>query len=278
MTYRELYRSGLELLRKHGVDDPETDAKALVLFSCRISAARYLAELETEVPEREARLCRELFARRAAREPLQYITGNAPFFGHSFLVRPGVLIPRFDTERAVEEVLRRLPEGGSVLELGAGSGCILLSVLLERPDANGLGVDLSEDALACAEENRSRLGVGRAAFQKSDLYETVTGKYDIIVSNPPYIPSGVIGSLSPEVRNFEPRLALDGGADGLEVYRRIAAGVPRHLKNGGSLIAEIGFDQAESVAEIFRESGLSKIERKTDYGGNDRVLIGEYHV
>ncbi len=212
--------------------------------------------------------------------------------GLEFSVNEKVLIPRQDTEILVEEVLRELFDGMRILDLCTGSGCILISLLHYSNDCEGLGVDISTEALKTAAENAFRLlggehglsqeentagadGPGRRYdFRQGDLFEAAEGKFDIIVSNPPYIPSVIIETLMPEVREHEPRLALDGGQDGLVFYRRILEGSGEYLNAGGKLFLEIGYDQAEAVGRLMEQAGFQEIRTKKDYSGHDRVVWG----
>ena len=196
--------------------------------------------------------------------------------GLEFDVNEHVLIPRQDTEILVEEALRELRDGMDILDMCTGSGCILISLLRYSNDCTGLGVDISEEALAVAEGNARKLLAPdcQARFIKSDLFGEVDGMYDMIVSNPPYIPSGVIDSLMPEVREHEPLGALDGREDGLWFYRRITGECRKYLKPGGMLFYEIGYDQGASVSEILSGEGFGEIQVTKDYAGLDRVVSG----
>lgn len=274
MTVMQLIRAGSSMLAEAGVPGAEHDALELYLHLSGRTLSQYAASLSEEIEEAEEKTYFSLIKRRAGREPLQYITALAPFYGREFYVRPGVLIPRFDTETLVECVLPRLKSGMRLLDLCTGSGCILLTLLLEGPEGlEGCGSDLSEEALSCAEENAARLQVP-AVFVKSDLFGRITGRYDIITANPPYIRSGEIGLLDPEVRDYEPRLALDGSGDGLAFYRRICAEAGRFLKEGGTLAFETGADETEAVRELMQENGFSETEIHRDLSGLGRVVIG----
>lgn len=212
-----------------------------------------------------------LVARRAAREPFSHIAGYRDFWKHRFRVNRDVLDPRPETEMLVELALAGT--FSRVLDLGTGSGCILISLLAERPEARGVGTDVSEEAVLLAGENAARIGVAdRLILPLSDWYADVGGRYDLIVSNPPYIAAGEMAGLQPEVRDFEPRGALTDEGDGLSAYRTIAAGARDHLTEGGRLLVEIGADQAAAVAEIFRAAGLAEITVHPDLNGKDRVV------
>ena len=203
--------------------------------------------------------------------------------GIDLLVSDKVLVPRQDSECLVEEAMRYVPDGSSILDLCTGSGCLLLSLMHYKNGCKGTGVDISEDALAVARDNLAKLeeqgglNGGEANFLAGDLYDALPGEnhtFDYIISNPPYIRSADIESLAPEVRDHDPRIALDGGEDGLAFYRRIAAGAPAHLARGGMIFLEIGYDQAGAVSQILADAGFKNIEVIKDYGDNDRVVIG----
>lgn len=197
--------------------------------------------------------------------------------GLAFSVNENVLIPRQDTEILVEEVMKEPFDGSRILDLCTGSGCILLSLLHYSNHCTGIGSDLSFEALSVAKENARRLELEeRAQFIESDLWEGIEGTFDIIVSNPPYIQTDVIETLMPEVRTFEPRLALDGGDDGLFVYRRLLQEIAPHSKGGTRLYLEIGFDQGEAVSGMVQRAGFSEVQVVKDYAGCDRVVSGVY--
>lgn len=254
--------------------ESETDARLLLFYAAGCTLSAWPLRMDEEA---EPGVCGRYLAmieRRGRHEPLQYITGEAPFYGRDFIVRPGVLIPRFDTETLVAEVLPALRPGQRILDLCTGSGCILVTLLLEGPAGiRGTGADISGTALAVARENASRFG-SDASFVKSNLYENIHGVYDIITANPPYIPRQDIAALAPEVRVFEPGEALDGGRDGLSFYRRIVRGAPMHLKENGTLAFEIGCDEAGAVTGIMREGGFENIKTVQDLAGRDRCVTG----
>lgn len=275
MTYKESYERGKKVLAEAGIDEAELDARLLLEHVCRTGRSDLLAHGDREVSLQEEALYLNLLGRRAERIPLQYIVGFQDFMGLEFKVNEQVLIPRQDTEILVEEAMKELHDGMDILDLCTGSGCILISLLRYSNDCTGLGVDLSDGALAVAEENAERLlPDGQVRFLKSDLFETVDGVYDMIVSNPPYIPSGVIGTLMPEVREYEPLQALDGREDGLHFYREITGQCRKYLKPGGMLFFEIGYDQGEAVKGLLSEAGFREVRVIKDYGGLDRVVSG----
>ncbi|WP_371154445.1 peptide chain release factor N(5)-glutamine methyltransferase [Jannaschia sp. 2305UL9-9] len=248
-----------------GIPDAARDASALM----DAAGAGSDLVLSAEVADRFA----TMVARRTAREPVSHIIGRRAFWMHDFEVTPDVLDPRPDTETLVEAALA---DGFStVVDLGTGSGCILLSLLHERPEATGLGTDISEAALAVARRNADRVGVaGRASFLRSDWLSGVTGQVDLIVSNPPYISQDEMVDLSPEVLH-EPHLALTPGGDGLDAYRRIARDAPDHLVPGGRLLVEIGATQASAVSALFEAAGLINIATIRDLPGKDRVVSAQ---
>ena len=274
MNYREAFETGKGTLAAVGIGEAELDARLLLEEICGTDRNTLLVHGDREVTEEELTRYEEMLGRRSAHIPLQQIIGRQSFMGLEFYVDENVLIPRQDTELLVEEALQELHDGMRILDMCTGSGCILLSLLKYSNDCEGIGADISEDALRVAERNRVQLGLENAAFVKSDLFEAVEGKFDILVSNPPYICSDVIDTLMPEVREHEPRLALDGSADGLCFYRRILADCRAHLKPGGMLFFEIGYDQGEAVKRLMEESGFLEVEVKKDYGGLDRVVLG----
>ena len=233
----------------------------------------FLREEEKADPQQEERY-RDFIVQRSSRVPLQHLTHQAWFMGLEFYVDGRVLVPRQDTEILVEEAVKRLGSGQKVLDMCTGSGCILLSILKFMPDCQGTGVDISEAALEVARMNGKRLNIP-AVFSKSDLFEQIDGYYDMIVSNPPYIPTSVIGSLEDEVRRFDPALALDGGEDGLDFYRRLIGASRDYLSPGGWLLLEIGHDQREAVLRMMEKAGYKELQAVSDLAGHDRVVMGQ---
>jgi release factor glutamine methyltransferase len=253
------------------VREAELDARLLLEYVCGTDRNTLLAHPEREVTKAEAEEFFRLIARREKREPLQYITGEREFMGLTFETSPDTLIPRQDTECLVEEAMKELHDGMEILDLCCGTGCILLSLLKYSNDCKGFGVDLNESAVELAKKNAKNLGI-EAEFAVSDLFEAVDGKYDVITSNPPYIPTKVIETLDPEVKSFEPMTALDGGEDGLDFYRVIAAEAKNYLKRGGMIFLEIGFDQGEDVSKLLEENGYKNVAVIKDLAGLDRVV------
>lgn len=282
-TYQELYRWGRERLSSAEVPDAETDARLLLEWCCGTDRNTLLAHGSREVSAQEHEQYQAGIDRRQRRVPLQYITGEQEFMGLTFLVNQDVLVPRQDTEVLVEEVLRNLHDGMRILDMCTGSGCILLSLLRYSNHCTGVGVDLSKEALQVAEKNAYRIlqitpeeEKPCVRFLRSDLFQELKAeeKFDIIVSNPPYIRTGVIDTLMPEVREYEPMMALDGREDGLYFYRQIIAQAGAYLYREGMLFLEIGYDQGEDVARMMEEAGYTQVEVFKDYAGNDRVVQG----
>lgn len=273
MKYAEMFRFGAEALERVGVGEAELDARLLLEAVCHTSRNDLLVHGDREITEEQEQQYREWIALRASRIPLQHITGVQEFMGLEFSVNENVLIPRQDTEILVEEVLRELTDGSRILDLCTGSGCILLSLLHYSNDCVGVGSDISQEALAVARKNADRMGI-RADFLCGDLFERVEGRYDFIVSNPPYIASGEIPELMEEVRLHEPLSALDGHEDGLFFYRRIIGECPDYLVRGGSLYLEIGWDQGSAVKTLMEEAGFHEVRVTKDYAGLDRVVSG----
>jgi release factor glutamine methyltransferase len=262
-------------LRRAGVDAPERDARLLARWASGLEAAAFSARLtDPAAPDEAARFAAAVEA-RAARVPVAQITGQREFWGRSFRVTRDVLDPRPETEVLVARALEG-PAPGRILDLGTGTGCLLLTLLAEWPEARGLGTDISAAALAVARDNAAALGLaGRARYQQADWCAGVTGAFDLIVSNPPYIAASEIASLETEVRLHEPRDALTPAGDpgdGLEAYRRIAAGIGTLLAPGGRILLEIGSTQAAAVTGILASAGLRVIAAIRDLDGRDRVI------
>ena len=276
MQYAKLYQIGKEQLQKAGITDAELDARLLLEFICHTDRNALYAHGDQEIEDEKMQDFLQLIEKRAVHIPLQHLTGEQNFMGLDFLVNEHVLIPRQDTEILVEEIMRDLHDGLRILDMCTGSGCILLSLLHYSNDCSGVGVDVSEDALVVARQNADRLAEKQAVFIQSDLFEKVEGSFDLIVSNPPYIRSQEIAGLMPEVREHEPHLALDGKDDGLHFYREIIKGAMPHLKRGGQLFFEIGYDQGEAVQALLAANGYTEIAVVKDYAGLDRVVYGTF--
>ena len=275
MTLREAWKLGKDRLTDAQVPDADLDAWYLLEWCTGVNRSNYLAWPEEAISPEQEEQYRQTLNQRERRIPLQQITGEQEFMGLSFYVNEHVLIPRQDTEVLVEETAKFLKDGMSFLDLCTGSGCILLSLLHLRAGAEGIGADLSPEALKVAAQNRERLGV-KAELIESDLFDKIEGAFDVIVSNPPYIKREEIETLMDEVRLHEPYMALDGHEDGLYFYRKIAEEAPKHLRAGGGLFLEIGWDQGESVSELLREQGFSDVKVVKDLAGLDRVVEGYY--
>ncbi|CCX66518.1 release factor glutamine methyltransferase [Firmicutes bacterium CAG:791] len=281
-TYRELYEEGRRILEQAGLPDAALDARFLLEEVCGTNLQTLLVFPEKKVTEEEVNQYRAFIQRRKDREPTAMILGEWDFMGLTFRLNKSTLIPEQDTEVLVETALEELKRRGlgeaplRILDLCTGSGCILLSLLHELRNAGGLGTDLSEEALEAARENAVRLVLQeRAAFRQGDLWEPVGDeRFDLIVSNPPYVPTEVIPTLEPEVRCGEPYAALDGGEDGLVFYRRIMKEAAGHLKPSGIIIVESGFDEAPQIAALMQDQKFRGIRTVKDYGGLDRVVLG----
>lgn len=274
MTLRELLGWGRIYLKQQGVGEARQDAWLLLEHVTGLDRSRFFLKQEEELPGRQEMCYRSLIEKRGRHIPLQQLAGEAWFMGLRFFVNEHVLAPRQDTECLVERVLERLNPQMRILDMCTGSGCVLLSLLKEEPLASGVGADLSPEALAVAKRNSEELQIP-AEFIESNLFERVEGQYDIIVSNPPYIASGVIPTLMEEVREHEPMMALDGGRDGLDFYRRITLEAPGYLKAGGWLGFEIGYDQSAAVCGLMENAGFTKIRAEKDLAGLDRTVLGQ---
>lgn len=275
-AYVDLLSYGKSYLQQHHVLDAELDAWYLLEHIIGHDRSWYFLHMQEQVPSDVEEEYKRLLQLRGIHKPLQQITGKAYFMGLEFTVNEHVLIPRQDTEILVEEALKRMSEHARILDLCTGSGCILLSLLYNKNKAEGVGIDISEDALEVAKRNSCDLNI-HAEFIQSNLLEKAEGTFDLIVSNPPYIPAKVIEGLMEEVRDYEPHLALDGGEDGLDFYRRIVAEAGAYLNPGGWLIMEIGQEQGEAVRQMLLQAGYEEIEVVQDLAGLDRVVLGRMH-
>ena len=274
MTYREAVEFGTKCLTDAGVPDATLDAWYLLQMVCKIERSYYYVHGEEDITQDAQKEYEIAVQKRAEHIPLQYIIGEQEFMGLRFKVNSNVLIPRQDTETLVEQVLKIVKPGMKVLDLCTGSGCVLISVLKNAPELTGMGSDISKTALLVAKEN-AKLHEVDAEWVRSDLFDNITETFDVIMANPPYIPTGEILSLMPEVRDFEPENALDGGADGLDFYRKIAGQVKDYLNPGGYVYMEIGYDQGEAVSELMRNAGFTEVEVIKDLARNDRVVKGK---
>ncbi|MBT8454810.1 MAG: peptide chain release factor N(5)-glutamine methyltransferase [Alphaproteobacteria bacterium] len=271
ITGADALRTAVAQLRQAGVETPERDARRLLSWAINEPADRLALALPETLDSDSAAHFRAAIDKRVARIPVSHITGRRLFWGREFHVEGTVLHPRPETETLIAEALAHPFE--RVLDLGTGSGCILITLLAERPRAIGTGTDLSDKARTMAEANATALAVSdRAEFVTSDWFDGVTGRYDLIVSNPPYIAADEMAGLAPDVRDWEPAMALTDGADGLSAYRAIAADAGPHLTPGGRLLVEIGPTQAAAVTGLFSTAGLEEITVHPDLDGRDRVV------
>lgn len=272
MTAAQAMAAAAARLRAAGVDDPARDARVLLAHAARIEASRVtLIAPEELAPEIEDRY-EQLVSLRAVRVPVSHLIGEREFYGRRFKISPEVLDPRPETETLIEAALAE--PFSRILDLGVGSGCILVTLLAERQEATGVGVDLSEGACLQASANAVMHRVQtRAEILQSDWFQSVRGRFDLIVSNPPYIALDEMEGLAEEVRRHEPEMALSDGGDGLGAYRRIAQGVGAHLSPGGRLMVEIGPTQAAAVIALFAQAGLVGARVVRDLDGRDRVVL-----
>ena len=270
-----LLAKGVRQLTDAGVPDAPRDARRLLAHAVGIEAGRLTLILpEPVTQEAEARFA-ALLQRRAGREPVSHLLGYREFYGRRFKVTRNVLDPRPETEILIEVALQ--DAFASVIDLGTGSGCILLTLLAQMPEARGVGTDLSEDACRVAEDNMHALDLGeRAAILRTSWADGIEGQVDLVISNPPYIGLDEMDGLSPEVHDHEPHMALTDGGDGLSAYREISQQAAGLLRVGGRLIVEIGPTQAVAVAQMFADNGFEKVRVIQDLDGRDRVVSGEY--
>lgn len=273
MTYRELYEYGVAKLMEADIEEAKLDARLLLEYICHTDRNALLVHGDSKRNEIEEEFYKAVIGKRAQRIPLQHITGEQEFMGLTFKVNEHTLIPRQDTEILVEEAMRHLHDGMDILDMCTGSGCILLSLLKYSNECRGTGIDISQDALEVARENAQMLGL-EAEWIQSDLFEKVSGSFDMLVSNPPYIATKEIETLMPEVREHEPIQALDGYEDGLFFYREIIAKASEYLRNGARVFFEIGYDQGEAVSNLLIKHGFQEVKVVKDYAGLDRVVKG----
>ena len=286
MNYKEIYLWGNSELEEAGIKEASLDARLLLEYICHTNRNTLLVHGDREVTAQEEKEYREAIAKRRSRIPLQHITGIQEFMGLEFKVNRHVLCPRQDTECLVEEVMRYLHDGNRILDMCTGSGCILLSLLHYSNHCSGVGVDISKEALEVALENVNAIASlkrpnpwdeNTVELIHSDLFSKVPEeKFDIIVSNPPYIASSVIPTLMEEVREHEPMSALDGMEDGLFFYREIVAESKKYLTREGMLFFEIGYDQGQAVSNMMKEAGFQDVTVVKDFAGLDRVVYGSY--
>ena len=274
MTYREAIVLGDKNLQQADIADAKTDSWLLLAMACKIDHTYYYMHIDEEMSEEQVREFEVLIRKRAERVPLQYITGEQEFMGLTFHVNSNVLIPRQDTETLVEEALKVIKPGMKVMDMCTGSGCVLISILKNAHDVEGIGYDISKQAINVAKEN-AKFNEVPAVFERSDLFEDVVeNDFDVIVSNPPYIPTDVVATLMPEVSQFEPREALDGKGDGLYFYSKILEQCKNYMKQDGYILFEIGCEQGDAVSTMMRLAGFSEVRVIKDLARNDRVVMG----
>ena len=278
-TLRALLDEGRRVLAGQGIETAALDARLLLQAACDVSHEAIVAEPENTASAAEAASYRATIARRTSRQPVSRILGTREFFGRPFLLAPSVLDPRPDTETVIDAVLQRFRDRRPFrfLDLGTGSGIIAITLLCELPAAQAVATDISDAALSVARANAARHGIAdRLSLVHASWLDGVEGRFDLVVSNPPYIPLGEIEGLAPEVRGHDPRLALDGGPDGLEAYRRIAAGAGAKLAPGGVVMVEIGCGREQQVSTILARHGFHGESVRNDIAGRPRCLAFQH--
>lgn len=281
ITYREAVLNGAASLKESGIDSPDYDSRQLMLKAASFNDTDYLVKSMDKINEEQLDIFNGYIERRKRREPLQHILGEAYFYGRPYKVNSDVLVPRYDTEVLVENTLKVLSDGDSVLDMCTGSGCIIITLALEKKLDKAFGCDLSPAALKVAEDNAKSLSSDkdRIKFFQGDLFDSLgeeyKGAFDCIVSNPPYIETSVIPTLSDEVKMYDPMMALDGSEDGLEFYRRITKEAPEYLKKNGYLFYEIGAEQGRAVSDLMAQAGFKDVRVIKDLAGLDRVVCGQ---
>lgn len=274
-TVLKLLRWTADYFAGRGIDSPRLDAELLLADTLRLDRVGLYLNFERPLQADELTVYREKVRRRAGREPLAYILGETEFWSLPFTVTPAVLIPRPDTELLVEEALKRLTGAAWVLDVGTGSGALAITLAHECPECRSVAIDVSAEALAVAAENARKNGVAeRIEFRHADLAALPAGPFDLIIANPPYIPRDDLAMLMPEVRDFEPQLALDGGHDGLDAYRALARQAGAIVAPEGWLLVEVGIGQASAVQELFAGAGLTELFVSRDLAGIERVVGG----
>ena len=273
-SLKGLLADGAKMLTQAGIDEAELDARYILEYITGLNSAQYFIHSEDIIEKNKAEEFFRLIERRSKRIPLSYVIGTRDFFGLTFKVDENVLIPEQETELLVEEVIKH-SEGKSVLDMCTGSGCIAISIALFGKPSKVAASDISEKALDVARENAKSLKAGEISFIQGDMFENVTDKFDIIVSNPPYIETGEIDELMPEVRDYIPRLALDGDIDGLKFYRIISKEAVKKLNKNGRIFYEIGYNQSRAVASILLENSFTDVKIMKDYSGLDRIVMAK---
>ena len=282
-TVAEIARWATDDFRARGIESPRLEAELLVAFALGVTRMQIIVDGTRPLELAELAKLRELVRRRRGHEPMAYLRGEREFYGLVFKVDKRVLVPRPDTEALVDVALARTTDvalGGRILDLCTGSGCVAVTLAKQRPTADVVATDLSDDALVVARENALRLGAYNVSFLQGNMFDAVDRarlpwspvKFELVVSNPPYIATAECETLMPDVRDHEPRMALDGGSDGLDFYRRILAEAPTRMSARGVLAVEVGAGQASDVAQLFEAAGFSAIEVKKDLAQIDRVV------
>ena len=274
MMLREALTLGKDLLQKANIEEYETDAWLLLEGAVQCTRSDLVLRGNEPLREEQEGLYQEYLKKRAARIPVQHVLGVQCFCGLDFIVTPDVLCPRLDTEVLIEEAVKRIRPGSSILDMCTGSGCIILTLLHFVKNCTGTAVDLSEKALAVARQNAAKLEK-ECTFIHGDLFEYIEGRFDVIISNPPYIATKEIEALEPEVREHEPMMALDGKEDGLYFYRKIVSASVEHLNPEGWLMFEIGYNQGEELRKMMKAAGYCEVQVIKDLAGLDRVVIGK---
>lgn len=275
MTYEQVLREGKAFLNAAKIEDYESDGWLLLANVLGWTRTRFFLDGAKECPAELAEQYKALLKQRANHVPTQHLLGIQEFMGLQFQVNEHVLIPRQETEQLVEWVMECAPQGSQILDLCTGSGCIAISLKSLRPDLTMTAVDLSEAALRVARANGAANHT-KIQWIQSDLFQKVEQTYDCIVSNPPYITWAELETLTAEVLEHEPRMALDGGEDGLDFYRQIIEEARNHLREGGMLFFEIGYDQGTTVPELMKRAGYEQVQCRKDYAGMDRMVCGVY--
>jgi release factor glutamine methyltransferase len=276
-TIGSLVKWATDDFRARGIENPRLDAEVLVAHALKMDRTRVIIESMRPLDPAELAMLRDLVRRRRAREPIAYLRGEREFYGRAFRVDERVLIPRPDTEALVDVALERTADRSlslRLLDLCTGSGCVAITIARQRPTSRVLATDISVDALAVARENALRLGAYNVALRESDLFAAVPARFDLVTANPPYIASSDVPGLMPDVRDFEPRLALDGGSDGLDLIRRIVDEAPGHLERDGVLATEVGAGEAQAVRALFEAAAYRDVRVDRDYGKIERVVSG----
>lgn len=278
MTFSDAYKEALDMLKNAGFDEYDSDVSLLFQYVTGIDRNGLFIKSKDIIDDSTYAKLKDVLNKRLTHIPVQHITNNQCFMGYDFFVNENVLVPRFDTEILVDAVLKALKKVSAtnldVLDICTGSGCIIISLILMNNMINGTATDISEKALEVANVNKEKLGVNNLKLINTDLVNGINEKYDVIVSNPPYIETKVIETLTEEVKNHDPMLALDGGDDGLIFYRRLADEAIPLLKDDGFMAVEIGYNQGTAVKELFEKAGLNNVEVIKDYAHLDRVVIG----